>query len=394
MFDGLLPSCCSEGAVGARLGNYGETVGTDVLRRKRRIEDLAQKRFAASILEARDPTRSRAMAFCSIVPTNKGVTLWRSGKTGKAFFTGLQHCAHGWLCIVCARKIAAVRKAEIDLFMKWAARNGFSSHFMTLTARHDRAMELEDFLDRLLRAVKALKQSREWTRIGRSASSLKREGSIKALEATYGMANGWHPHFHEMFAMAGDPVAARAALECLRSKWLHCLKAEGLSGNRAAFDLQDGSAAGSYLAKYGPSEEMALAVTKKGRKGGRTPWQLLEDAQAGDKFAARRWLEFASAIKGKSQLTWSPGLKARVGVEDVSDADAVEEVIEGEAGPAPDVKLRHWEYGGDWHLARLRWCSLLEAAESGGDLDTAECAMTDQELYDREWPDRSLECET
>ena len=76
----------------------------------------------------------------------------------------------------------------------------------------------------------------------------------------------------------------------LREPWLASLRAEGLDGSGAAFQVQGATAAGNYVGKWGAAEELALSGKKSGRAG-RSPFQLLadyadqNDARAGALFA-------------------------------------------------------------------------------------------------------------
>lgn len=246
---------------------------------------------------------------------------------------------------------------------------------LTLTARHDRQMKLAPFLDALKDAKRRLRQRREWRAIKPVFV-----GSVTASEVTHGR-NGWHPHFHEILVLDCPPADALALVEGLRSAWLSCLQAFGLSGADAAFQVQSAQAAGAYVAKFGAAEELALQGSKRGRNGSRGPWQLLNDARDGDAQAAAIWAEYALAFRGRRQLVWSPGLKARFSVAEVPDDEAAAEV--DPVPPAAEV-LRAWAGAGDrWQAARRRRVALVHAAQSGGSLDAAEFGVTDAERWRR-----------
>ena len=77
--------------------------------------------------------------------------------------------------------------------------------------------------------------------------------------------------------------------------------------------------------------ELAYGHMKRAKKGGRSPWQLLEDFDRGDRRAGALFRAFAGAFKGARQVTWSHGLRDHFGVDERSDeaiaAEAVGEVI-------------------------------------------------------------------
>lgn len=197
---------------------------------------------------------------------------------------------------------------------------------------------------------------------------------MTATEVTHGR-NGWHPHFHEILLLDASPADALAMLETLRAGWRTSLAAVGLSGNEAAFQVQSAQAAGAYVAKFGAAEELALHGEKRGRNGSRGVWQLLDDARDGCARSAAIWREYALAFRGRRQLVWSPGLKARFNIGETSDDEAAAEV--DPAPPAAEV-LRGWVGASDrWRLARRRRVALVQAAETGGSLDAAEYGPTD-----------------
>lgn len=352
---------------------------TRVNRASNRRARWAAKQEAADLLRGVHDKASLRVGQCGFVAAGKPalgavVKLVRSKASGKASFSGLRTCGSVWFCPVCAPRIAERRKEELDKLL-WAARaEGLSVVLLTLTARHDRQTDLAFFRDAMRGALKRLRERREWR-------ALPLEGTVTAMEVTYGN-NGWHPHLHLLLFLKCERGGAVEFVETLRGAWLACLKGFGLSGNQAAFDAQDGSAAGAYVQKFGAAEEVTLGTEKRGRAGSRTPWQLLDDARDGDTQAKRLWREYAKVFHGKPQLIWSNGLKLRFGIDDVDD-----EAAAAEAENAAEV-LRVWRVDSDdWKRARQRRCSLIEAAESGGDivaLYAAEVGPTDRELWRRD----------
>ena len=87
--------------------------------------------------------------------------------------------------------------------------------------------------------------------------------------------------------------------------------------------LDDGSKATAYVTKWGLEDEMTKGHTKRGKDGGETPFDLLRAllVDAKDKQAAALFREYAEHFKGKQQLSWSNGLKRRLKVHDVTDAE-------------------------------------------------------------------------
>ena len=79
-------------------------------------------------------------------------------------------------------------------------------------------------------------------------------------------------------------------------------------------DIQDGSQADRYVAKWGLPEEMSKGHMKKGKNGGYTPFDLLElsiedKPLYGGKLPSKLFQEYAIVMKGQRQLVWGRGLK-------------------------------------------------------------------------------------
>jgi hypothetical protein len=196
------------------------------------------------------------------------------------------------------------------------------------------------------------------------------EGSVTATEITHGIRHGWHPHFHELILLRADSEEhALDMARTLRSPWLASLRAYGLDGASAAFDVRGAAEAGNYVAKWGVAEEMTLSgdkagKTQDGHERGRLPSQLATLGGEGDATAAKLWVEYFEATSGKrrNQLVWSRGLKLRCGVEEVSDEDAAMKEAENE-----DTIEYAGEWDGEgWRPLQSKRVRLMDAAEEGG----------------------------
>jgi hypothetical protein len=260
---------------------------------------------------------------------------------------------------------------------EWAGSQGLRLVMMTLTARH-RKRPLKDMVDRLAKAKKRMQNRKAWQRL----RGERLFGTVSVREATHGVANGWHPHYHVLcLVKAKTDQEAMTLLEPLRETWLDCLRKEGLTGTAdRAFHLQNGDAVSAYISKHGkdpvdreaaakarPSwgiaEEMTLARTKRGKdRDSRSPWQILRDAAAGDPEAVPLWQEYARAMQGRRQQVWSDGLKKACGVAEVEDEEAAEPEAHTED---QDETLAVWTLP-EWRHIRRRRAELLAAAERDG----------------------------
>ncbi|WP_298814700.1 hypothetical protein [uncultured Chloroflexus sp.] len=142
-------------------------------------------------------------------------------------------------------------------------------------------------------------------------------GVVRSLEITHG-AHGWHPHLHNLTLL---PYRRRVSYRDLwRDLWIDALRlcgADGLAGvayhERIATTPAD---AAEYIAKslsLRVSLEAASAVSKRGRRGSRNQWQILADS-CGDRASrdAALWYEYVAAVRGRSSLQYSRGLRSRL----------------------------------------------------------------------------------
>lgn len=354
------------------LGIYPKSVGhfeaeqaakaKETRRLEGRRELYKDLRTAALILRAESPAKVHAVAKCRWVKTAGFVSLHlaetHEGGALRASFRGVKVCGNVWGCPVCAARIAHKRREEANAALAWGRSVGVVPVMITLTARHGREDALADLLDGMKEAKRALRQHRAWRGIKARIS-----GTITATEMTHG-ANGWHPHFHEvLFIDAEDEAEALALVAPLGDAWRASLRGKGLDGAAAAFDAQGAGAAGDYLTKWGAGEELTLTGAKRGRRGGRTPRQLLRAAGEGDGQARALWAEYFRATSGRRrrQLVWSPGLKAAVGLDEVEDEAAAQE----EAAADEVAAVAEWD-GEGWRRVRPKRVALMEAAERGG----------------------------
>lgn len=290
------------------------------------------------------------------------VDVWKSREHGKAHYKNLQTCGSVWHCPVCAAKISERRRAELVAAVAAHRASGGDVLLMTLTNSHDRGDLLPDLLARQAVALTKFRQRREGARLFDSAGVV---GVVRALEVTHG-GNGWHPHYHFLLFVT-DTLSSRrlAALRTqLADYWLRCCQAAGLPlpDLEHGVDVRGGQWAAQYASKWGLEEEMTKAHIKRGRGSSRTPFDLLRSARdEGDSAALMLFRDFALAFKGRQQLVWSRGLKARLAIEDATD-----EEIAAASDDAADL-LGQLDRE-DWRLVcRMEWRGrLLMVAEREG----------------------------
>lgn len=250
-------------------------------------------------------------------------------------YSGLATCGSVWACPVCNSKVQAYRRLEVGVALETALATGGAA-FGAYTVRHTATADL----DATWRAL-----SRLWTAVGqdKGVRQLRRAlgwiGYIRAAEVTYGR-HGWHPHLHPLHLfdrpVSDADVAALFATEY--GAWSRAADRYGYAApqvqaqdlhrvtrENAARDLAD------YFAKV--TWEMTSTQTKSAWRGvgSRTPWELLATFYtSGDLDDLDIWHAWEKGSKGKRALTWSRGLRERLGLlAESKDEDIAASVVGG-----------------------------------------------------------------
>jgi len=299
------------------------------------------------------------------------ITVLQHLETERCHFGGLQTCGSPWNCPVCSAKISERRKLEIREAVDTHVSAGGGVEMITLTIRHGRLDVLADMMGRLRQALRTMRGHRTYKQLRRDFGVF---GSIRALEVTHGQANGWHPHFHELW-LFDKPLTIRqrnSLRSLLFSVWSSAIVAAGLPSpsRQRGVHIQPATSAADYIAKWGTeprweiASELAKANSKKSRSAkGRTPFDLLRSYAEGDKQAGALFIEFSKAFKGFNQVRWSKGLKDCFGITEKSE----EEIAAEQDQPARKlgrVRMPQWRL-----VLRQRYegrSMLLQVAESGG----------------------------
>lgn len=309
---------------------------------------------------------------------------------------GIMTCGSVHSCPTCAAPIMARRGEELQQAVgRWGRDR---SALVTLTLRHHAGVPLV-----VLRTLLGRAYSEMWA--GSAGRALRAElglmGHVRAAEQTWGAANGWHPHLHCLFffeARGDSDVESR-----LSSRWsavvrqIHgrlwrcavrgatteetpelrarCAQVLGaqfaragelragcerfLSGLRKLGGLEQAlpdrehgvrvdwcntDAAGTYLAKLGCE---LTGIEKRASGGHYTHWQLAERAAAGEGWAQELWREHSRALKGARHLTWSRGLRARLGLDAERPDSVLAAELEAEPGdteyPLTEIPAEQWD---------------------------------------------------
>jgi hypothetical protein len=300
-----------------------------------RMEGRIQRFILQSIVRKLLP-KSRTNNCNRVRQGSKQIQVLKSIEHGTASYGGLQTCGSVWQCPVCAAKISERRRVEVLAAMTaWKAQGG-TVNMVTLTCPHQRSDNLGDLLAKQAKALNSFWADRQVKAILVEMGNI---GHIKALETTHGRLsewnNGWHPHYHVLTfdgskgcSKAFDAAQMTDWQVRLYLRWANACKLAGLGEPSYAHGLKldDGKKAAKYMTKWGLEDEITKGHTKKAISG-ETPFDLLRSLQLDpdDRQAAALFIEFATVFKGKLQLRWSKGLKARFAVEEKADDQLAEE---------------------------------------------------------------------
>jgi len=313
-------------------------------------------------------------AKCRYIAHGGSVGVHRSKVHSSAFYTGLQTCGSVWTCPVCAAKIQERRRIEIASAIDWCYANDMQAVLVTLTFPHTRKDELKELLTKQSKALQRLRAGQPWSRF---KNSIKYRGLIRSLELTYGTTNGWHPHVHELWFIDKSMTHEDLLLEVTDRWYSACKRADLIPATtkiedfyRRSVDIKMNCSASDYLAKqdsskhWGVDRELSKASSKSGKMSGAHPFLFLAENSVRSKTL---FIEYAKAIKGKSQLFWSAGLKKSVGLQDKSD----EEISEEDKDEADLLGLLNHE---EWVLVRTfdRRSDILDLAENNGDWESIQ----------------------
>jgi hypothetical protein len=306
---------------------------------------------------------------CGRVPVTGDGYVAVKDHAGVAHYSGLATCGSIWACPVCSPKILNTRAIEISAAAAVWDLAGNSVYMVTLTMPHDYGDELGELLPVIADGFRAVISGRAWVKL-RKAAGVK--GTIRSAEVTHGR-NGWHPHLHVLVFTEGDPGAeGLAALGIhIRARWTRHIGKQGYRAPDAAHGVviercTSAAQAGAYIAKTGDGKavgnEIARGDLKRGRRGHRTPFEILEAfRQTGDLEDLILWRDYERATKGHQRITWSKGLRLLLAAPERTDEEIAAEEIGGDVIALLETDV--WR-----EITRIPGlpAHLLDQAEAGG----------------------------
>ena len=349
-------------AAGGALGTITKSPAASAM--ARRVERFALQSVARDIL----PKSRTAFCLRSRIKGGEGVGVWRSTQHQTAHYSGLIVCGSVWTCPVCAAKISERRRLELQAAIAQHRESGGDAYLLTLTTPHGRRDDLAQLLAMQAKALASFTAQRAVKAVFAEMGEI---GRVRAFEVTHGRKgtnNGWHPHYHFLqFAKGGADAAQLMDWRTrLYLEWAKCCERAGLGtpSFQHGLDLQDGSKADKYLSKWGLECEMTKGHIKQAKAGGETPFDLLRAvlADKSDRQAAALFSEFGRVFKGKRQLSWSRGLRARF---DLAEEKTDEELSREQSEDAELLGLISVDEWRDVLRVQARGV-VLELAAAGG----------------------------
>lgn len=373
---GRLAGCAGErtaAVAGVPLGTTGKLVHPPL--------DVVAHRMRRWALQAaaKDILKGHPVCYCMrhVKPNKEHVQVFHSPKHDSYHYGNLMTCRNVWVCPICNRKITEKRRVElVQGVSNWRAKGG-GVLLLTLTAPHYAHQRLRPVLDGISHARKLMLHRKPWKKM---KNTLGIVGDVCALEVTHG-GNGWHPHFHVLvFTKIAFTHSSLPSIELMiLEQWKKaCLTAGLPEPNRHGVSVEDGSKAAAYASKWGLEHEMTKGHIKKGREGGKTVSDMLQDyLETKSPESARLFREFAEAFKGKKQLHWSSGLRDLVGLNEESTDEELADKQEEDAALFAEIPLALWRVVlvGDRRghlLEKCRegevklWSWLMDIAEDAG----------------------------
>lgn len=296
------------------------------------------------------------------------VEVHHSASVGRAHYGGLCICSSVWMCPVCAAKITERRKTELE----GANTEGLSKFMVTFTLQHKHGDALDELIDDLSQGMRSLKSGRWWQVF---AHEMQIIGGVMGTEITVSQGAGFHPHKHALYfsRLAQSDIDAEGLREKIslvfekimakRSRYVSPIFGVNV---RAGDDVQL-----AYVAKMGEGEKinawsLAAELTKSPVKTGRDaehyhPFELIDLYLSGNRYAGKLFRQYAHTMKGRNQLSYSPGTRDLLGL-DVEMSD--EEIANMQE---KDARLFALLSPDDWRLIlqNERRGELLEVASTG-----------------------------
>lgn len=293
-----------------------------------KLRQIRAERYSLQSV-AKKAIPNERVAKCLRLSFNGEIEVWRHLKTDKSFYNGLLVCGSVWNCPVCAAKISERRRTELKTaFDSWKEEGG-KLGFLTLTFSHKKTDVLKDTIKKFTSATSRFASGKRYNKIRDKMGLI---GRIRTFEITWSERNGWHPHIHLALFYKHDVNLKQIQAE-MYQLWETACNAHGLTSSETyGLKLEEAHKLDEYLSKHGNwslEQEMSKSHMKNARFESLSPFEFLRSyLKTEDKKYLALFKEYAAALKGKSQVYWSRGLKARFNLVEKSDEEMAKESME------------------------------------------------------------------
>lgn len=328
-------------------------------------------------------TRKDGTRYSTGSPGEVEAHKYKTNDQERSDYVWTRRCGSVWFCLSCATKIYADRREELLQAFAYFQDKKKTYSFVTLTHPHTNKETLASTMERLGKAVGALRTGKAWT-LFKEKYGL--EHIIRATEVTYSDAAGFHPHFHMLFVYDRESMTPEEVADIeqfLRDRWSRiCIKYGFIANDRKrcehlirGVDVQTGvnPVDWEYLAKIKVWEMASTTSKTPRRKDSLSPWDIFEKAKEGDPKYQALWWDFMEGMRGRAAIRWSPGLKQLVGVDEKTD----DEIVQGKEGELVYIIPR----ASFNKIVRTRSkVRVLEAIEAGLAGDVQRCSEVENEF--------------
>lgn len=245
----------------------------------------------------------------------------------RASFREAVYCKSAYACPPCMYRRRLAAAAELKrVVAAWRATGGEIS-MLTLTIGHRRAHKLRQLRKVQRTAWREFTHSRTYKRVVKELGVVH---VLHTMEVTYSKTSGWHPHIHALLLTdrvdLSDKVK-KESLSVLQSQWKSAVEkalaasrvpqskwSQFLPGIRRGASLTKMTGSGDYIVKFGLDVNVDSSSLAK---GGRTAWQVMLGAAAGNEADRAHWREFTDAMRGQhlvhglGEVLKALGLEAR-----------------------------------------------------------------------------------
>jgi hypothetical protein len=298
---------------------------------------------------------------------------------------GLMLCGSPHICPVCKLRITEFDRGELEKIN--FDKLGLHVALATFTLSHSMQDGLVKLCGSLDEAMRKIRSGRRWQNFADKYSYV---GAVTGSETTINFVNGWHPHKHSLFLFDEKPESAEEMQNDLYDLYSRALdKVGGYASRDHGVNVllgDNASMVAQYVAKWGhdPKEktwtvqaELTKASVKIGMTGESvTPDQLLDIVALGgerSKWAEAKYKEYAAATFKKKRLSYTKGLRARLGLgREYTDMQKAE-TDEPKTRLLALLRPEHWKI---IEKQKLRAWVIIDAAKSG-DFQTFQNALAD-----------------